>query len=183
MITGSKSTSDPYVIPPQVRNDYFRTGVLGGVGEGRWTVGECEMLVDGSAAAVEFQFGPPTGEVWVVQNVLTGLITAAAATAVEFGDLGAALANGVEFQLGDNTPSTNNLAVLTTNGDFLKIGDPTHDVVGVAALVITATWRPDMSLMLRGNSGEYLAFVVNDNLTLAASTTFWAMGRAYKYVG
>lgn len=182
MITGSKTTTDPYVIPAQVRNDYFRTGVLGGVGEGIWAVGECEMLVNGAAAAVEFHFGPPTGEDWVVQNVLAGLVTAAAATAIEFGALGAALANGVEFQLG-NATETNNLAVLTMNGDFLKIGEPTHDVVGVAALVITATWRPDMPLMLRGNSGEYLAFVVNDNLTLAASTTFWAMCRAYKYVG
>jgi hypothetical protein len=182
MIPGSKEYEE-YVTPAQVRNDYFRTGVLGGVDEGIWNAGECEMLVDGSAPAVEFRFGPPTGETWVVKNVLTGLITAAAATAIEFGDLGAALANGVQFRLGNAVPEINNLAVLTTNGDFLKLGAPTHNVIGVAALVITATYNPDMPIILRGNDGEYLAFVVNDDLTAVASTTFWAMGRAYKYVG
>jgi len=183
MIPGSK-TYDNYIIPAQVRNDFFRTGALGGEGEGIWAVGECEMLVDGSGAGgVTFSFGPPVDETWVVLNVLAGFITAAAATPIEFGDLGAALANGVRFQLANSTPAINNLAVLNTNADFMKLGTPTYGNVGAAALVIAATWDPDMPIILRGNDGERLNFVINDDLTLVASTTFWAQARAYKYVG
>jgi len=181
MIPGSKNTTDPYFPPACVRNDFFRTGVLGGVGEGIWVAGECEMLVDGSVVPVTFSIGPPTGEDWVVENILVGHITGAAATPIQFG-VAAALVNGINFQL-EQGANTNGLAVINNNADFVKIGTPIWGNVGVAAACIVATYEPRGENMLRGNLLERYNMVVNDDLTVVGSTTLWAMARAFKFRG
>ncbi len=184
MIPGSKNTIDPYAIPAQLRQDYLRTGVLGGVGEGIWVAGECEMCVDGSIAPVTFSYGPPAGEDWLVKNLLAGYICGVAATAIEFGTLGVALPNGITFQLANSVPAVSGLAVLNVNGDFMKIGTPMWSAAGLGSACILTTWTPDFPIMLRGNAGEVIRMTIRDDLTaVGAGTTLWAQVRGLKYVG
>lgn len=186
MITGNRTYVDPYVGVQDLRHDYFRTGAaIGGVGECAWVVGECEMLVDGTVPVV-FAFGPPAGQQWVVDLVLVGFTCNGAATPPEWGVIGNPLVNGIVFRLMRTTgPETTGLADIYSNAEIAKIGHayPYWWWWGGVDITVIHAWEPSAPLILNGNLGDQLEFVIQDDLTVVgAGTTLWTQAHAHKMV-
>lgn len=184
MLTLTRNTTYPdYVGASQIRGDYFRQGaVVGGIGEGVWAAGTCEMLINAAAADVSFSFGPPADQSFVIDKVVVGLVCGTAPGIAEFANLGAALGDGVLYQISRTTPAeTTTLVNLEINPDFMKLGNRDIQDDGVNAF-ISSVWQPvsaDMPLVLHGRTGDTLQLVIRDNMTLVGGTTMWAYGFAH----
>lgn len=163
----------------QIRYDYFRTGAaVGGIGEGAWAAGTCEMLIDGTPA-VTFSFGPQgsTPPSWQINRVSVGLVCLTAPGPIEFANAGAALGNGLLFRIARTAPAeTTNLVTILTNADLMKLGNVQYNDDGVNAYVI-ATWESRVIL----HAGDTLDIVVQDDMTALAGppVTLWAYAQAF----
>lgn len=163
----------------QIRYDYFRTVVQGGVGEGAWVAAQCEMLVNGAVAPVTFTFGPSatTPRMWRVTRVVLGLTCLTAPGPAEFGNVGAALANGIVFQISRTTPAeTTGLHTITVNPDFMKLGNLSMNDDGVNAYLVGTA---EMRVLLDNVTGDTLDLTVQDNLTAFGGVTMWAYAQAH----
>ena len=173
----------------QIRWDFIRTGAaIGGVGEGAYAAGTCDMLIDGTPA-VAFDFGPVQAaagvdpQSWVIQRVRLFWVGNTAPLIAQFGN-GAALANGVLVQLSRPAPpdggaaETTGLATLLTNADWeLFGGDVNREDDGVTARVV-ATWNP-RDLVLHGRYEDTLQVAVRDDLSGYAGVMY---GKVNAYV-
>jgi hypothetical protein len=164
----------------QVRYDYFRTGAaVGGVGEGAWAAGTCEMLVNGVPNPVTFSFGPQgsTPPSWQINRVVIGLTCLTAPGPIEFANAGAALGNGLLFRIARAAPAeTTNLMTLLVNSDFMKIGNLSMNDDGANAYLI-GSWESRVIL----HAGDTLDIVVQDDMTILAGppVTLWAYAQAF----
>lgn len=182
LITDDRTWDTAYSGVEDLRFDYFRTGALGGEDECDWIVGECEMLVDGSAAPVIFSFGPPAGERWLVDLVLIGFTCNGAATPPEWGNIGNPLGNGIIFRL-SRAPDTTVLADIATNADIAKIGRayPYWWWWGGVDITVMHSWEPTYPLVLNGDNADRIQVVIRDDMTVVgAGTTLWAQAHATK---
>ena len=182
MLSGRGNTETYAEVPEaqQIRYDYLRTGAaIGGAGEGAWVAGECEMLVVGTAIApITFSYGPIAGQVppvFRVQRVVVGLTCLTAPGPVEFGNVGAALANGIIVRISRAAPAeTTGLHTITVNPDFMKLGNLAMNDDGVNAYLIGTM---DIRVALR--VGDTLDMVVQDDLTGFGGVTMWAYVMAH----
>lgn len=179
MLSGRGNTETYAEVPTaqQIRYDYFRTVVQGGVGEGAWVGAQCEMLVNGAVTPTTFTFGPSatTPPLWRVTRVVLGLTCLTAPGPAEFGNLGAALANGIPFLIRRAAPAeTTGLHTITVNPDFMKLGNLSMNDDGVNAYLVASA---EMRLLL--NTGDTLELLVQDNLTGFGGVTMWAYAQAH----
>lgn len=192
MLTMGRTLYPDYVGAQQIRQDYFRRDVLGGVGEGAWGAVSSEILVNGAVAAVTFAFGPPAAQSFVIDKVIIGLICLTAPGTLEFGNIGNPLANGIIFRIyrtagiGTGVPETTNLFTILSNSDLMRFGQRNLQDDGVNAF-FNCVWTPvsaDMPMVLHGTQagatfGDRLQLIVQDNLTGFGGTTMWALCHAH----
>lgn len=163
----------------QVRWDFIRTGAaIGGVGEGAWAAGTCEMLIDGTPA-VTFSFGPPSAagseQSWVIQRLNLNLIVNTAPLIAGFGS-GNALATGCLLRLSRPTPpdggaaETTNLINIQNNGQFQMFDQVDFRDDGANAFYV-ARWTP-RNLVLHGRYEDTLDILIRDDLSGYAGTMY-----------
>jgi len=179
MLSGRGNTETYAEVPEaqQIRYDYFRTVVQGGVGEGAWVAAQCEMLVNGTVTPTTYTFGPSatTPPLWRVTRVVLGLTCLTAPGPAEFGNVGAALGNGITFLIRRAAPAeTTGLHTLTVNPDFMKFGNLSMNDDGANAYLIATA---EMRMLL--NTGDTLELLVQDNLTGFGGVTMWAYAQAH----
>lgn len=130
-----------------------------------------------------FYIKPPVGEVYEIHRIIASIEDTAGMQAQEFGNLGAPLTNGLVLRLSDDTgvlaDITDGLPV-KTNAQF---GQISYDVElktwgsGNELLLVRFTFeKSGQPIILRGDLGEKIEVVCNDNLSGLLSQYFSVQG-------
>ena len=166
----------------QVRWDFMRSGAqIGGVGEGVFAAGTCEMLIDGTPAVtfsfgpVRYAAGPPEvdSQTWVIQRVNILLDVNTAPLIDGFGS-GNALATGCLLRLSRPEPpeagaaETTDLVNFQANRDF-QLVDQCDFRDDATNAFYNARWTP-RNLVLHGRYEDTLQLLIRDDLSGYAGT-------------
>lgn len=180
MLSGEGNVIEPYIAAQQIRYDFMRSGALpgGGVGEGAWVAGTCEMLVDGSGAGgIAYSFGPPAGQFWVIDGVNWNFVCLTGAALDAWGTIGNPLANGILLRLNRVAPAeTTGLCELFVNADFGKLGRCWMDDNGVT-FILNAQQDLDRLTLF---AGDTIQAIIRDDMTvLGGGTTLSGYAKAH----
>ena len=146
------------------------------------------MNVNGSTTAVDYTFGPPSGQIWYVNQISLLIIDAGTMDVGDFGSIAGSLTNGLllvqdigstEYTL-ENIVSNGNIATCFPRYAYSPTagggeGGGAGFLDSEDSFLGTMSVRP--SITLNGTNGDQLIFRVRDNLTalggLRASAQAW----------
>ncbi len=133
-----------------------------------------DAAINGSITPVEFIFGPPSDEAWIMEQLLIQILTnSTGIDDVDFGDI-AALSTGIGAKIIDSSGTILDYTALSnikSNNDLAALGFETvrsqYDTKpkGLTGLFIFSNSRSSNGILLDGAKGEKFVITVNDDLT------------------
>lgn len=158
---------------PQNSRSGFMTDVLTGLNP--------SMNVNGSITPVEYQFRPPVGEAWILNEMFVQILTNTInINDTEFGDVGA-LTNGIEAKIINDSGiilDYTELGNLKSNNDLSALGfETSRQNYEQKPKSLTGLFKFDgrhhTGLLLDGSKTERFIVIVNDNLTTLLQITIF----------
>ena len=138
-----------------------------------------DMAVNGSVTPVDFDFGPPSTESWIISNLLIQILTSTSViTDVKFGDI-VALDVGVSAKIfgdsGDIVDFTS-VSKIKSNNNMAAIGFQTATIeYDAQPNGLTGQFSfggvKNEGLVLDGTKGEKFRITINDDLTALTGIT------------
>lgn len=142
---------------------------------------------DYSVTDERFEWGPPAGEVWHLERMIVLIADAGNADAGEYGNLGAALTNGINVEFLTSTSTVvqtlNGLKPIKTNGDWagLCYDERNLGLGGAGDDAYTVRWTFSRGLggkgiRLYGDDSDRLSIHLQDNFSGLSDHTFFIDG-------
>lgn len=137
-----------------------------------------------SGAAEEFFIAPDEGEDWTITRMLVNIADEAVMQAEEYGNLGAALTNGVKVEVHNDSGLVYSLTdpnyPVKTNAGWAAYMFDVHLLTwGSGDELLNGRWtfaKSGVPVRLRSRFGEKLVVTVNDNLTGLLNHQFLVQG-------
>ena len=142
--------------------------------------GTNNAIGDYSSAAEEFYFQPSSGETYSISRMIVTIEDTSGFSAQEYGNLGAALTNGITIKVMDGETVDQNLTEvpIIKNGQWpMYCHDSTLHTYGAGDEVLTSRWtfaKSGQSLNL--SSAQKLVVTLNDDFTGLISHRFLIQG-------
>lgn len=124
------------------------------------------MAIDGSGTPELFRLTPPSGKIYYAYRIIIA-IKDSSINFLKFGGLPMPLTNGIDINVKEHgTISALTEEPIKDNGDFMELAYDSK-IDSAAIDILTTRWsfyKAGTIFELKNSTGDYLEFVINDNL-------------------